>query len=228
MDDPHPSATATAFAAFAQDAPQTHAEPAVQRREHDAVRLCWKYANQPRKRPIHVGDDALQRLCPTCDASSRRSVSFSFSRLFVAGPVAMPLGAAKVIAQEVEAVRARVHDPRLRRMQREAVVRHPRLHQRQGPLGLFRRAAEDHEVVGVAHHLEARVGQQMVQRIEIDVAQQRTEDRPLRSAGLGRPLLGDPSRMPALRNVSISDSTGPSAILFSRRAISRSCGIESK
>src|SRR5262249_47797659 len=46
-----------------------------------------------------------------------------------------------------------------------------------------------HTVVRVAHHLKALLGHQMIERVEIDVAEQRTAHRALRCAPFGGPLL---------------------------------------
>lgn len=86
---------------------------------------------------------------------------------------------------------------------------------------------QDHEIVGIPHHLEARVRHQVVQRVEIDVADERTQHGPLRRTQLRRPRRGF-STIPAFTNASINDSTEPSAIFSCRRSINRSCGIESK
>ena len=54
----------------------------------------------------------------------------------------------------------------------------PALQRGQGPLCLRLRATQHHEVVGVAHHLEALLGHAVVERVEIDVAEQRTDHAP--------------------------------------------------
>ena len=66
-----------------------------------------------------------------------------------------------------------IDQPRLGRVQRQAGLRRPALHlgQRRGRFG--RAATQHHEVVCVAHHLIAPLGHQVVERVEVDVAQKR-------------------------------------------------------
>lgn len=64
----------------------------------------------------------------------------------------------------------------------------PVLH-RQGRGCFLRASAQHHKVVRVAHHREALRGDQMVERVEIDVAEQRAADRPLRGALFGGAFL---------------------------------------
>ena len=66
------------------------------------------------------------------------------------------IAALEVVPQEVEATRlGGIHDPRLLGMELQAGRSRPRLHLRQRPLGLFSATAQDHEVVGIPHHLIA-------------------------------------------------------------------------
>ena len=97
--------------------------------------------------------------------------------------------AVEVIAQKVETFGACINDFRFRRVQRQPVFRDPLLHQFEHSLSLLGCAAEDHEIIGVAYHLEAGFGDEMIQRIEIDVAQQRAQHGALRDTGLGLPSL---------------------------------------
>src|SRR6185312_11829658 len=94
----------------------------------------------------------------------------------------------EVIAQKVKAVLTNVDQPRLGRMQSEPVVYGPLLHQSQGPLRFLRRATQDHEVVRVTYHGQTRRGQQVVERVQIDVGQERADDRSLRCAFFRSPL----------------------------------------
>src|SRR5437016_5093908 len=57
----------------------------------------------------------------------------------------------------------------------------------QSPMGLVCRATEDHEVIRVTYHLESCLSHEVVQRVQVDVAEQRTENRALRRASLGGP-----------------------------------------
>jgi len=75
-------------------------------------------------------------------------------------------------------------------LQRQSGLRRPVLHRSQRPGSVFRASAQHHEVVRIAHHLEPAAGHHVVERIEVDVAQQRTDRRALRRALLRRPFTG--------------------------------------
>src|SRR6202022_593933 len=85
------------------------------------------------------------------------------------------------VAEEIESLPRllAVDDPRLVRMQRQAVGRSPRLHFTQRSYRRGFRLAEDHEVVGVTHHPAPVLLHQQVERVQVDVGQQRREDCPL-------------------------------------------------
>ena len=76
---------------------------------------------------------------------------------------------------------------------------------------------QDHEVVRVAHHLEPRCGHQVVQRVEIDVRQQRTDHRSLRRSRLGRPRAPALSITSCLQERFEQASTRPSATFSATR-----------
>ena len=73
-------------------------------------------------------------------------------------------------------------------MQAQTDFGRPSLHHRQRSGCLLRAAAQHHKVVRVAHHLEALLGHQMIERVEIDIAKQRTAYRTLWCALFGGPL----------------------------------------
>src|ERR1700724_3624382 len=85
------------------------------------------------------------------------------------------------VAEEIESLSrlSAVDDPRLVRMQRQAVGRRPRLDFTQRSYRRGFRLAEDHEVVGVTHHPAPVLLHQQVERVQVDVGQQRREDCPL-------------------------------------------------
>ncbi len=86
----------------------------------------------------------------------------------------------EVIPEEVKTSGSgRIHQAGLVGMKRQSVVRHPRLHAGQRGFRLFLASAQQDEVVGIAHHLHAGCGHQMIQWIEVDVRQQGADDRPL-------------------------------------------------
>src|SRR5882672_1293209 len=167
---------------FAQEASQPPADPAVHQSECRAMAVL-EVLEPSSQGAVHVRDDHGKAL-------SRGSFGLGADRILelrqalLARPATARL---EVIAEEVKAVFLRVHQPRLGRMQRQPGLRRPSLHLGQG-IGRFLRAAtQDHEVVCISHHLEPALGHQMVEPIEIDVAQQRAHHSTLRC-----PLFGSP------------------------------------
>ncbi len=140
--------------------------------------LCWKYGYQPRKLRFSPATMRSQ-LRPSKREVCARIRSFNFIRLFFCGHF-LPR------PQEVEpAGLRRVDDPRLVRMQRQPRCAHPLPHRHQGGLRPGFTAAQDHEVVRVAHQFPSRRRHLVVERVEIHVGQQRTDHPALRRAPFG-------------------------------------------
>ena len=78
---------------------------------------------------------------------------------------------------------------RLFGVQREAVFAHPGAHLREGGVRLLARPAQDDEVVRKPHHAAPAFGHRRIQRVEVDVGQQRADHRALRRALRRRPPL---------------------------------------
>src|SRR5271157_4246712 len=93
---------------------------------------------------------------------------------------------AKVPAQEIETLALRVDDARLGRMQGQSRLLAPLTQLRQRLLGFFPAPAQHHQVIRVAYHLVALPGHLLVQGVQIQVRQQRTDHGPLRGPALGR------------------------------------------
>jgi hypothetical protein len=70
---------------------------------------------------------------------------------------------------------AAVADSRLVWMQGEPIGHDPRRDLAQGGQGLRFRPAQDHEVVGVPHHPAAALFHQEVERMQIEIGQQRRD-----------------------------------------------------
>ena len=75
------------------------------------------------------------------------------------------------------------------RVQLQPVVLDPLLDRRQCRLCLVSTAAQDDEVVCIAHRPVPSGEQQLVQRVQVDVGQQRADHRALRGAARGSPAL---------------------------------------
>src|SRR6266508_3239897 len=95
----------------------------------------------------------------------------------------------KVIAKKVEATTLRgVSDAGLLRMQPQPGIRRPLLHFCECRSGLGFAVTENDEVICIAHQLVPTAGHFVVQRVKIDVRQQRTNHRTLRRSRLRRPM----------------------------------------
>jgi len=118
---------------------------------------------------VELRDTAFER-----DATGAARGQFADSPFeLVLGLVPRPAVVAfEVVAEEVETtLLGDIDDARFPRMQLQAVFRDPRLHADQGGFSRVPASTEDDEVVGVAYHLAATFGHEVVQRIEIDVSQ---------------------------------------------------------
>jgi hypothetical protein len=122
---------------------------------------------------IEIGDDALEAVAPIAS----RFLPDRVLELVQALLAHEPLASLEPVTEELEPLprHPAVADMRLRRMQRQAVRRDPRSNLGQRGVGVLARPAQDHEVVCVPHHPEASRSHQLVQRVEIDVGQQRAD-----------------------------------------------------
>ena len=166
------AASAPASVTTAQKAAQSHADPRVQDLEREATTVL-KILKPASHGTIHIGDDRLQAL-------SLRAPGFTPNRVFELPQTlpARPTGAVReVIAQKVKTLPlGGVHDSRFGGMQAQSRLGRPGLHLCQRRTGFSLAATQDHEIVGVPDHLEASLSQAVIQRIEIDIGQQRTDD----------------------------------------------------
>src|SRR5204862_2067857 len=120
--------TATSSArSLAQDAAQTPAYPTVQVRE-DVPMTMTKESKPSLQRRAQRPDDTRQAVPVGTDRLGPDRV-LELGQTFLPR---QPKHAPKGVAQKVKAVRPRVHDLRLGRMQRQAGVFAPLLHLRQG------------------------------------------------------------------------------------------------
>ena len=161
------SSPSFATLAAAQEATQPHPYPAVQVGERRAMTVSEvpKPASQG---PVQVRDDSWQALSlgAPCLGSDRVFELLQALRTWPA------IAALKVIAQEVKAAwLPGVDDTRLRRMQPQSRRNRPCLHLLQGRTGFRLTLAQEHEVVRVPHHLQARPHHEVVERVEIYVGQ---------------------------------------------------------
>src|SRR5207249_4196211 len=158
----------TASPAFAratpQDATQSHPDPFVQRLERPTVAML-EVLIPTSQRSVHSLDDAGQALAvvtPSLDTDRL----FEFLKALLARPVFATL---EVIPQKIKAAFRRVDDSRLDRMQRQSGCLRPLLDFAQRLFRFGLAAAQDDEIIRVAHHFPASPGHQVVERVEIDV-----------------------------------------------------------
>ena len=180
-----PSASTAATAAFPKNAAKAATKPLVEILKHIPITAVLEVPEPAAKRLIQLHDHALQRFARRTVGLAAKTI-FQLLEALLSRPVFL---APKFEPQKRKALHARVHDPRLRRVQREAGVCHPRLNKRQSRFRSVACATQHHKVVCVANHFIATLGQQMVQRIEIHVTQQRTENSPLRRSGCRSPFI---------------------------------------
>ena len=85
----------------------------------------------------------------------------------------------KVIPEEVKASGLlHVHEMRFLGMQPEPSRRGPALYERERLLRILRGAAQDDKIIRIAHHLVARRGHDVVERVEIEIGEQGTDQSP--------------------------------------------------
>ncbi len=165
-----PSSTGT----MTKDAAQTHTDPAIQHDKGHAAAML-KVLKPSLQRPIHVQDDDRQAIAVGPLRFLADGV-FEFPETLLSRPT---LARFKVVSQKVKSSRLRrIDDSSLFRMQRQSDLRRPRLHVGQSSFRFRFTATQNDEVVRIAHHLEAAVLHLLVQRIQVNVRQQRTDDSP--------------------------------------------------
>jgi hypothetical protein len=159
---------------FAQDAAQAHAPPTSQGRAGGLVAVL-EILKPAAHRAVDVEDDGLETV-PGRALGLGPARRFELRRALRAGPAIAALegGAEKVKTALVLGV----HESGFLRMQFQARLRDPLLHLHQGPVGFVLTPTQDHEVIGVAHHLVARLRHDMGQGVEIEVCQQRAQHAP--------------------------------------------------
>src|SRR5262245_1160691 len=132
---------------------------------------------------FELRDDLAQAL-PARAFGTRAHAIFHFLFALLAWPFTAPF---EVVSQKVKAAfLRRVHHSRFLRVQRQSSFRRPVLHLAHRLFRFRLASTQDDEVIRVAHHLPSSRGHQLVERVEIDVAQQRRDHRPLRRTRLRR------------------------------------------
>ena len=170
--------------------------------------LCLKYSNHPQR--VRLTSSMITvRLWPLLRPVLDRMASLSFLRLFFEASGCLPQSGTQ--ESQTPSGASDIHHSRLIRVQGKSSFQGQSLHQSKGLFGFFPAAAQDHKVIRVADHLISGFRHGHVHRMQVKIGQQRAYHSPLRASLLRGPD-GYSSRMPCLRNPSISPSTRPSAI----------------
>ena len=142
---------------------------------------------------VEIGEDTRQAL-PARSPGLRPNAVLEPGQALLAD---MTPAGFEAVAEEVEALPRlpAVAEVGLVRMQTQAVGGGPAADRRQRRLGLFAACTEHHEVVCIAHHPMACCRHQRVQRVEVDVRQQRADHRTLRRARRRRPAFHVPQHL---------------------------------
>src|SRR5437867_3883167 len=166
---------------FAQHRPQASAQPAVRAAQARAM-ACSEVAVPAPQDRIYLRNGLAQ--ASSVGAPRQRS---HFLLQFLKALLARPfLPSAKVPAQKVETFTDRVDDARFGWVQAQPCPRRPFAQKRQHCFGFFFGVAQHDEVVRVAHHRPAPPRHLVVQRVEVEVCQKRTDHGPLRGATFRR------------------------------------------
>src|SRR5271165_3374150 len=128
---------------LAQDGAQPPSYKAVDGTEHTRCRVL-EISIPAAQRRIDITDDPSQAVTPRTDRPASHLAPERLQALLADKPPPR----LEPVAEEVKPLPrlSAVTDPRLVRMQRQAILRHPRLNLAQGGFGLRLRAAQDHEV----------------------------------------------------------------------------------
>src|SRR5437870_1998438 len=178
------ASTAFALAPLTQDSTQAHSYPLIQRWKGSFMTV-FEVPEPARQRLVHRLNDDSQAV-PMSASRFTPNRRFQFGHTLSSRPAIATL---KVIAQKVKATALRgLHDAGLFRMQPQTSSSRPLLHFCERRSGLGFAAAENDEVVCIAHHLISAASQLVVQRVKIDVRQQWTNHRTLRRSRLRRPV----------------------------------------
>src|ERR1700722_1200328 len=184
-----PTTTSTpAAGTFAQDAAQTATYPAVHGMEGSVVTVL-EVAEPTPQRTVHGSYDGGQVMAVVAPCLFPK-VGLELGQAAFPWPArqATPARCLEVIAQKVKAVRPDIHDTGFRRMHHQAGRVAPLTYHGQCLLRLGLAAAKNHEVICVARQLPSLGRHVVVQWIQVDVAQQRTEHCPLRDSGFRLPV----------------------------------------
>jgi len=180
--DPLPLGTTT------EDTPQAAPYPLVKVRKSSPITVLEVFKPSA-KGAVHIRNNAFQRV-PVGSSRLRTNDFLQLSEALLPWPSGLSL---KMIPKEVKPLTRSAHayQSSLTQMQPESFLRHLPLQKSQRPFRFLLAATQDDQIICVAHHSESSCRHRSIHRVQIEVCQQWTDDRPLR-----RPLLRTPLRQP--------------------------------
>src|SRR4030042_5361655 len=169
-----------------EDTPQAAPYPLVKARKSSSITVLEVFKPSA-KGAVHIPNNAFQRV-PVGSSRFRTNGFLQLSQTLLPWPSGPSL---KMIPKEVKPLAggAHVYKSSLTKMQPESFLRHLPLQKFQCPFRFFLAATPDDQIICVAHHSESSCYHRSIHRVQIEVCQQWTDDRPL-----GRPLLRPPLR----------------------------------
>src|SRR5207247_3604234 len=157
--------------ALAQDTPQPHPHPGVERSEGASMTMFEILKPAP-QRAIGVGNDLLQAMALSASRLGPNRV-FELPETLLPRPLHSSL---EVISQKVKAATfGGVHNPCFHRMQLQTRLLGPLPHLFQGGCRFPLAPAQNAKVISIPHHLAPLFSHLLIQGVEIEIRQQRAD-----------------------------------------------------
>jgi hypothetical protein len=219
-----------AFATLTHDAAQATTNPLIQAGERPFV-TRFEILKPSSEQIIQTNDDDLHTMTMTSFGLVTNGV-FELIQALPPRPALQSSGASspfKVITEKIKPISRflEVGDACLLGMQGQTSFPQQLCQPGQRCFRPFQAAAQDDQIIRIPDHLPSLFGHDYIHRVQVEVGQQGTDNRPL-GRSLFRPPFLKPSRISCCKYFSSSAKTRPSAIYFSTSCISRSWGIISK
>jgi len=169
-----------------EDAPQATSYPLVKARKGSPITMLEVFKPSP-KRAVHIGNNAFHRV-PVGSPRFRANGFLQLYQTLLPRPSSPSL---KMIPKEVKPLArgAHVYQSCLLGMQPESFLHHLPLQKSQRLCRFLPTATQDDQIIRIAHHPKSSCCHRSIHRVQIQVRQQWTDDRPL-----GGPLLRTPLR----------------------------------
>ena len=162
-----------ALGSLANNRAQATANPAVYGRKGPPITVL-EIAKPTSECGVDVIDDGSQTIAMVALGLGAEGI-LELLQTLLAGPTCATL---EVVAEEVKSqtTNCGVDQTRLFRMKAQVLGRGQRLYMAEGLFGFSMAAAHDDKVIGVAHHLETSRGHGHIDRVQVQIGEQRTDD----------------------------------------------------